>query len=187
MSERERRAKRNPKPHPRSPGSLWHLRSCQSNQCKLLPTFSIFTEILTNGKFRKFSALVFGFCEQLFSELLEGGSWKRKTLNGEYGQEEGKDKSGGKAGNVCVWCGGCLMRIEGSMGPPNPGAVGAWEVSEQRRAMVRGVPYRRVCVRGLRGRKPGRTLGRSTQGEDGCRLGDRVEMRGPLREICGLN
>lgn len=107
-------------------------------------TFSIFTEILTNGKFRKFSALVFGICEQLSSELLEGGSWKRKTLNGEYGQAEGKDMSGGKAGSLC---GGELNENRGKhVTPPNPGAVGAWEVSEQRRAMVRAVPYGGVCV-----------------------------------------
>lgn len=73
-------------PLPWSHGSSWQLRPCQSIHYKLLSTLIVFRKILANGKFRKFGVLVFGFCERLFSELLEiaGG--------GEYGQEEGQEE-----------------------------------------------------------------------------------------------
>lgn len=53
---------------------------------------------------------------------MEGDSWKRKTLNGEYGQAEGKDTSGGKAGSLCV---GELNKNRGKHVTPKPRGSGS--------------------------------------------------------------
>lgn len=75
---------------------------------------------LTNGKFRKFSALVLAFVSSLSSELLEGDSWKRKTLNGEYGQAGRKIMKVREGWKLVV--GGFLAGNRGKYVTPNQGS-----------------------------------------------------------------
>lgn len=51
------------------------------------------------------------FGEQLSSELLEGDSWKRKTLNGNMDKQKERIRVEGRL-EACV---GSLIRTEGSM------------------------------------------------------------------------